>query len=241
MNEKTNLILLPGLDGTGQFFGPFLIALPFYLSPQVVSYPANEFLDYDALVEFVKERIPRDEPFVLLAESFSGPVALKLAAMKPRNLIALVLCATFVSNPTLFPSSIVPSWFYHLLFKFRLHGPELRYFLIGTDARRDVVDHFQQTIQTVAPDVLARRSKSVVSVDVRDELRACEKPILYLQAKRDKLVGKRCLQEILSLKPNVKSVEVDAPHFLLQRNPQRAVDAITDFLQTEKMGLVFER
>lgn len=230
---KTNLILLPGLDGTGELFSPFLKALPPYLSPKIVSYPANEFLDYDALVEFVRERIPRDEPFVILAESFSGPVALKLAATSPQKLIALILCATFVSNPAPFPFSIVPSSFCHLLFKFRIPGPALRYFLIGKDAQREMVGHFQQTIQTVVPDVLARRCESILSVDVRDELRSSEKPILYLQAKRDKLVGKRCLREILTLKPGVKNVMIDAPHFLLQRKPEVAVEAIDNFLQTE--------
>ena len=230
---KTNLILLPGLDGTGQLFSPFIKTLPLHLSPQVVSYPANKFLDHDALVEFVKEKVSVNEPFALLAESFSGPVALKLAAAKPRNLIALILCATFVCNPLAFPSSVVASWFSRLFFSFQLPGPLVRYFLIGTDAPQELAEQFQQAIQAVAPDVLAGRLKSLVNVDVRDELRDCEKPILYLQARRDKLVSKKCLQEILLLKPNLENVTIDAPHLVLQREPERAVKAIEEFLQKQ--------
>jgi pimeloyl-ACP methyl ester carboxylesterase len=127
----------------------------------------------------------------------------------------------------------VASWFSRLFFSFQLPGPLVRYFLIGTDAPQELAEQFQQAIQAVAPDVLAGRLKSLVNVDVRDELRDCEKPILYLQARRDKLVSKKCLQEILLLKPNLENVTIDAPHLVLQREPERAVKAIEEFLQKQ--------
>jgi pimeloyl-ACP methyl ester carboxylesterase len=54
----------------------------------------------------VKWEVPAGEDYVLLAESFSGPVAIEIAAIHPTNLKALVLSATFVFKPSLFPSSL---------------------------------------------------------------------------------------------------------------------------------------
>jgi hypothetical protein len=39
------------------------------------------------------------EPFVLLAESFSTPVAIRVAAENPTNLKGLILCAGFATSP----------------------------------------------------------------------------------------------------------------------------------------------
>ena len=48
------LVLLPGLDGTGELFHPFLKALPSRLTSQVVSYPTEQCLTYKELVPFVQ-------------------------------------------------------------------------------------------------------------------------------------------------------------------------------------------
>ena len=43
--------------------------------------------------------VPRGEPYAIVAESFSGPVAIAHAAARPDNLVAVVLAASFVANP----------------------------------------------------------------------------------------------------------------------------------------------
>ncbi len=73
------LVLLPGMDGTGRLFGRFLRALPPAYSPIVVGYPADKVITNDALVEHVQRFLPVDKPFALIAESFSGPIALRVA------------------------------------------------------------------------------------------------------------------------------------------------------------------
>ena len=40
-----SLVLLPGLDGTGELFQPLLRALPNELQPIVLSYPNRDQLD----------------------------------------------------------------------------------------------------------------------------------------------------------------------------------------------------
>jgi pimeloyl-ACP methyl ester carboxylesterase len=93
------IVLLPGMDGTGALFAGFVSALGADFEPIVVSYPPERALDYRALEEFVHAQLPDGRSFFLLGESFSGPIAISLAASKPDGLIGLVLTCTFAKNP----------------------------------------------------------------------------------------------------------------------------------------------
>jgi len=95
-SPEITLVLLPGLDGSGELFRWFTAALPPTIRPAVVRLRAN---DYVTLAAEVKRALPRDRPFVLLGESFSGPLALRLAAERPSGLVAVVLVASFASRP----------------------------------------------------------------------------------------------------------------------------------------------
>lgn len=227
----TTLVLLSGLDGTGRLFKPLIEALPSHLKPLVIPYPAHQSLGYSDLVLYVRGKLPAAEPFILLAESFSGAVAVELAATHPANLKALILCASFVTNP-------VPGVFRHLRFIFdaqffKLRPPRfvVRYLLSGHDAPSELINTFLEVFKSVSPEVLSSRMQSMLTVDVRDALRECRVPILYLVAKRDKLVGERNLVEIKSLASNVETITIDAPHFLLQRAPEAATEAIDNYLR----------
>ncbi len=84
------LILLPGLDGTGELFAPFIEALGGF-ETQVVSYPPDRAMSYAEHEAFARAKLPSDEDYVLLAESFSGPVGISIAAPAPKRLKALIL------------------------------------------------------------------------------------------------------------------------------------------------------
>ena len=228
--SRITLVLLPGLDGTGRLFNPLLGVLPSSLQPLVIPYPGHKFLGHDELLQYVEAKIPTDQPFVLLAESFSGSVAVELAATHPPHLKALILCASFATNPL--PASF--AWLRLILNAqlFRLRPPQflVRHFLLGRDAPSDLVNTFLDVLRSVSREVLSSRMRSVINVDVRGSLRECRVPILYLAAKHDKLVGERNLTEIKSLAPNIEAVTIDAPHLLLQREPAKAMKAINDFL-----------
>jgi pimeloyl-ACP methyl ester carboxylesterase len=64
----------------------------------VVRYPDRP-LDYAEHTSFARAMLPRDRPYVVLGESFSGPVAISLAATAPPGMIGYVLCASFVRCP----------------------------------------------------------------------------------------------------------------------------------------------
>lgn len=105
--QPTTLVLLPGLDGTGNLFANFVSSLPPNLDARIVRYPTDHLLSYTDLFSYVVDAVPQTQPFVLLAESFSTPLAVRLAATNPASLKGLVICAGFIRNP-------VRGWLRHL-------------------------------------------------------------------------------------------------------------------------------
>jgi len=81
----TRLVLLPGLDGTGELFASFIDALGGFAT-QVIAYPTDRAMTYAEHENFVRGKLPADEDFVLLAESFSGPIGISIAAAAPPRL-----------------------------------------------------------------------------------------------------------------------------------------------------------
>src|SRR5688572_27133984 len=165
------LVLLPGLDGTGCLYKPLTQILPPEFSYLVISYPKDKPHSYAELVELVKLQLQAQEDYVLVAESFSGPVAIELAATRPANLKALVLSATFISNPSTVPRSV------RALLRgpfFRLEPPQFfieRYFL-GPKPPRHLLESFRSVRHSVPAEVLAFRMRSVLNVDVRKSFAA---------------------------------------------------------------------
>ena len=104
--KSVSLVLLPGLDGTGRLFDPLIRHLPEWIHPVVVSYPKDQSYGYQDLMKIVTRSLPEDTDFVILGESFSGPLSIMIARQRPKRLIGLILCATFVKNPFRF----LPSW-----------------------------------------------------------------------------------------------------------------------------------
>jgi pimeloyl-ACP methyl ester carboxylesterase len=229
------LVLLPGLDGTGQLFTDFLAALPNTFTTTIVTYPTEKFLTNTELLPFVSAAVPKVGPFVLLAESFSTPIALGYAATNPPNLAGVVICAGFVFKPIAGWSWIVKSvakfWF------FRLRPPRriLEYFLIGANAPPTLIQQLRQALQIVSPTVLSRRVCEVLDCDARNDLARTTVPIMHVWAVHDRLLAKSCRSEILRIRPDVISAVVQGPHLILQREPRKVANLVTTFV--EQLGV----
>ena len=227
-----HLALLPGLDGTGDLFADFIAALPESWTATTVAYPTDRFLRYVELRPLVSAAVPQIERFVLIAESFSAPLAVWYAATNPYNLAAVVLCAGFVRNPlhgwsgALRP--LVKPWF------FKLTPPRtiLEYFLVGQHVPAALLRNLRQTLQRVSPSVLSGRVQEVLNCDARDELRRTTVPLLYLEATYDRLISLSCKDEFSQLRPDTVLRSVPAPHLILQREPQKAATVIMAFINS---------
>jgi len=226
----TTFVLLPGMDGTGELFDPLVAALA-EVSAQstthVVRYPVDRVLGYDELVALVRDDLPPNDPFVLVAESFSGPIGIRIAADPPPNLVGLVLVATFASCPrpmasrlsalvSVAPISTVPTV---------LAAP----FLFGRWSTPALREAFSRALGRVAPRVIRERVRAVLSVDVRDALARVELPVMLLQARRDRLVPGDSATDIVRVRPSTSLVPMVAPHLLLQAIPNDAARVLADF------------
>lgn len=223
-------MLLPGLDGTGKLFAPFVAALPAELEPVVLPLPAQAGPGYERLVEAVRERLPRGRPYALVAESFSGPAAIELAAGGPPGLRAVVLVASFHRRPAVRGLRLLAPLANVLL----AHPPPAwatRRLLAGEDAPDDLVRSFQDAIGETSPAVLAARVRSALKADVTAALAACPVPILYVGGSRDRLLRPAIEGEMKRVQPALDVQLVDAPHLVLQRRPREAARIIARFLQ----------
>lgn len=220
----TRLVLLPGMDGTGTLFGPFAAELDSRVPTITVTYPVDRALDYAQLQARVRESLPVDEPFLLLGESFSGPVAIAIAANAPSNLAGLILCCSFATNPR--PALAILKPLIRAL-------PDIRSakmaspLLLGTSATPALRQQLDAALARVSIEVLRTRLRAVINVDVTDTLKRVSVPILYLRATLDRLVPRSACDLIVSLAPQTRIEEVRGPHMLLQTAPAETA-AIVD-------------
>jgi pimeloyl-ACP methyl ester carboxylesterase len=225
------IVLLSGLDGTGRLFGHLLATLPSNLKPIVVSYPNDLLNDYNELEIYATGKMPSNERLVLLAESFSGPVALNIAAKGQRNVVAVILVATFIQNPLHFNFLRFQCFIGAPLFRLPIPRSFIRNLLLGKDAPEILVGEFFDVLNSVNPRILAHRLRLILHANAKQALVKCPVPMLYLRATEDKVIKKRSLDVILRLRPDVESVSINAPHLLLQYAPLKASQVVVDFLQ----------
>jgi pimeloyl-[acyl-carrier protein] methyl ester esterase len=227
-------VLLPGLDGTGLLFDPFVQALEARgQSVRVLRYP-DQAWGYEALFAWLHaELVDLPAGSVLLAESFSGPLGVMLAAENRFGFSKLILCATFVRCPSQLAQVFKPglNWlsvFAPALSFFSAFAPTVS---IERSLFNDVVPEplrpkFKQAMHANSAYVAPARMQAILNVDVSAHLRKVAIPIIYLQAGADRLVGAHCLQEISTIKPQVQVLKFDTAHCLLQLKPFDAVNAL---------------
>ncbi len=78
----TRLVLLPGMDGTGELFDPFIAALHGIISTSVVRYPAH-LARYEALTAWVVAPRIQHAPAATLPRP--APSTLRLHAQPPHK------------------------------------------------------------------------------------------------------------------------------------------------------------
>ena len=228
MTPPTTLVLLPGLDGTEVFFEPLLASLPESVRPLVVSYPHSGDYGYAELLALVRGAVAGIPECYVLGWSFSGPLALMLAAAEPDKVRGVILSATFVRPPNRLLSRM----------RFAVAGPTV---WTWRAARRLPLwlfrprsDPFRraksQTWRRISAGVLAARLRAILGVDAREPLRGCSQPVLYIASSRDDIVPRHNLDEIMQLRPSVQVVTIDGPHQAMYTNPHAAAQAIASFI-----------
>lgn len=233
---KIAIVLLPGMDSSGTLFAGFVAALGISTDAVIVSYPADRQLGYLELEQFARAHLPVDHRFVILGESFSGPVAIALAAASPPGLLGLILCCTFARNPVPLLRPLKP--FIGLLPVFPRLSRLLSPVLFGGYTSPELRRALNLAITSVPAPILRHRLHAVLSVDEVAALKRVQVPILYLQADADQIVTKAAFALIRSLQPTVELAVLPGPHILLQTNPVGAARVVTRFIRSVPMSVV---
>jgi pimeloyl-ACP methyl ester carboxylesterase len=230
INPELHLVLLPGLDGTGKLFDPFIKQFPDPARVTVIPYPIGKFIPVAQLADYIISLLPTDKPLAILGESYSGPVALSLASRDDIDIRKVILVATFAKYPASFLKTV--SKFFPLSLLFRLPIPDfvIRNYCFGSATNKTLSTLLRESVRLNKPGVLARRVHDVSSIDVTGLLADIKVPCLYIAASNDKLVPGNAIDHLKKHLPNLNVVTVQGAHFILQVQPKVCFDAVNDFL-----------
>ncbi|MBU1621211.1 MAG: alpha/beta hydrolase [Gammaproteobacteria bacterium] len=228
IKSQMTIVVLPGLDGTGTLYQQLAQQLAPDYELQVIAYPLDQLWGYTELLDYIRPQLPQS-PYLLLAESFSGPLGIMLSAEKPHHLKALVLCCTFGRNPL--PAikglaSAVDKLPWNELVH---HWTAL--WLQGRYASPQLSALMGNALMMVPEQVIKHRAKQTLQVDVLAEFAALTLPLMYLQARQDRLIWAFNAKTLKQLQPDMQLVRLDAPHFLLQAIPDQAAWQLQLFIE----------
>ena len=195
----------------------------------MVTYPSDRALGYIELEALARAALPANSPFILIGESFSGPIAIALAASRPHGLCGVVLVCSFARSPIAFPS-----WLRPLVSLLPVWGIPTRIaaaMLLGRFASSAARARLSSAIARVKPAAWRARLEAVLSVDVAERLLEISVPILYLRAKYERVVPRSASALIARYLPGLKVIELDGPHFLLQAKPAESAAQLQAFVQ----------
>ena len=215
------------MHGTASLFRWVSRALEPQVETALVSYSTVNVQTVDQLATQACVLAPRG-PYVIVAESYAGAVALTVAAKRPAGLRGIILSTSFVAPP-------VPSWLGRIptsaLFRLPIPQPVVRLLLLERRTPREVVTEVCNAIRGIAAEVLSARLREVLTRDSGALLINCPVPIVYMAGTSDRLVGLRGLRLIQRLRPDIDAVTLDGPHLLLQSRPLETAAIITRYTQ----------
>jgi pimeloyl-[acyl-carrier protein] methyl ester esterase len=230
VGEPRTLVLLPGLHGTASLWHPLLQHLPPGLQVLEISYSPDEPLGYAELLALVERQLPTHTSYAILAESFSGPLAIQIAAKQPPQLSAIILSTSFARHPLGWVGRglryLIGGWMFRIPVPLGL----LRQQLLASEAPRNQVAEVRQAIRAVRPAVLARRAREALGCDVREEISRITIPVLILTGNRDRLVSSRIVKDFQTRTGHSVHRPLEAPHLLLQCQAPQAAREIAAFL-----------
>ena len=188
---KDQLILVPGIDGTGQLFYRQIPSLErrFAVTTTRLRDDAATMEDLVADLDAQIAQVADRGPVTILGESFGGALTLSYALAHPERVARLVILNSFAHF-----GSQARLWLgYHLLRAtpwgmmrlirqlnaHRLHSPQ---------TEREEIRRFHDLMRATTRAGYLSRMRILRDYDLRDRLSALSTPALFLAADRDTLV-----------------------------------------------------
>ena len=214
------------MDGTGNLFTPLLSELSEF-NCEVITLPMSGLQDYPTITEFVKGKLPKED-FILVAESFSGPIGVALAKESIENLKGVIFVATFLSPPhniLLGFARVLPI---KLLSSLPLSTILHRALFLGYSASKELVELFKYTVRSLPSSIIKARLSSMQSLVASSD--NIDLPVGYIQATYDRLVRSNKVNDFRNVFNNIIIKTINGPHFILQANPKECAVAISELV-----------
>jgi pimeloyl-[acyl-carrier protein] methyl ester esterase len=220
---KPLLVLLPSTDGTGALFFALAKALSPYADLKIIAYPQSGDQSYAALGARILDSLPTERDYVLLGESFGGPLALWLAVHAPKPPQKLILGASFAASPfCAFGRMVLPligigQWLPLWAWQIRL--------ILFNGACKEMANQVHEAVKPVDRRTLLARVRVVLNCDMSPLLPRITQPVLHIHAAKDRLLP-GFLPRHLSALPNIRTVSLALPHMIFQCAPERVVHEV---------------
>ncbi len=221
---QRRLVLLPGLDGSGRLFGPFIDSVSDLLEPTPLAYPPDRRWGYDDLLPFVIARLPPGSSIVL-GESFSGPLAVMLAAAAPGRVAAVVLVSSFTHLPVPRAFATLARWAPAA----RSPAGVIEFVLTSSGTPLAMRDELLRQVRSLSPRLVERRLRAVFETDTAAMLADLACPVLAIHGRGDRLVPLWWAKRDLGRHRTVAFRVVEGPHMLLQTSPGAVAAVLRDW------------
>lgn len=220
----TQFVVLPGLEGSGAAQEPLARQLEAFGPVYRFGYPHDTVRNYEQLLA----ELPwPTSPFVIVASSYGGPLALRAAlTFGPKRVTSLVLIGSFASSPV--PAGRLLAALAPLVSRGAPPRAAVRH-MVGRHASDAFVDIAHQAVARVHTPVRVARLQEVLRSDLRSELPKLEQKTLYLRGKNDILVGGRGAKTLRAL-PNLTTRNIATGHFMSLSEPDACAREIALFL-----------
>lgn len=218
------IVILPGLNGTGALVSEVEALLSLHHSVISMQYP-TDLHRYDDINAWILNKLPVGD-FIMVAESFSGPLAIMIAKNEPVGLKGIVFVATFARAPRKLP--IFLTYILEVMpIKSRLLTGIAQPFLMGRWSTKSFTKKFRKALKPIPTSTIARRLREVLKVNVTEKLDELNLPMIYLSPTDDRLVPTKMSQDFGTVATNV--IILDGPHFLLQAEHKASAKQIAKF------------
>lgn len=224
------IIVLPGLDGTGNLLNEFAKALGENSPTRVITYPSEKY-NYQDLLVYISEQLPNDE-YILIAESFSGPLGIEIAAHNFQHLKAVIFVATFARAPHPIPSRVAK--FLALVpLPAEVIAKLSQRFVIGNYQTKEFAAEYVTTLKKLPKRTVANKLSELLQTDKVGMLKRIEAPMAYIMAENDLLVPSNVSSDF---KPFCDDfIALEGPHFILQAKPYETAKLIIQFIEKHSL------
>ncbi|MGJ8655123.1 MAG: alpha/beta fold hydrolase [Akkermansiaceae bacterium] len=241
--NNINLVFLPGLHGTAELFDNLVsriqrleINLEVSFQTTLISYPTDLKQSYAKLFKWLCSDLSLDkttgQQTVIIAESFSTPLALKLANKFPKAIHAVIIGGGFCASPANPGFALLPI---RPLFLIAPPRTAVRHFLTGTNSSSELVTKVRSAVKHIPAKTLSQRTRSILTLEEEQTPTIINTPVLLLQAEHDALIPWEVQNQLEQHLPHATSHWIDSPHLIFQAHPQSCAQLIVKFLGSLKL------